>query len=746
MTVSPNLLSANTSGIETDTSGWTAGANTTLSHSTRFYQGARSLAMTATAAGSVTATTAARVPVTAGQEYTGYALLANVVAAAGRVGTMRVDWYAAVTGGTSLGSMASAGVTLVNSTAWNAPPPIPIGTAPAGAAYASVTLTVTGLTAGAAVLADTIGFGPPNSPIGNLLPYNTSSVEVSNAGWAAWGNVTLGRATTAYEGWYSLQATSAAAGEVQVGMGANVPTVPGAEFLGSAMVRPVGAAVSGTEVRVELRWYDEAGTYLTSSPSTAWTPVADEWTYIATIGVAPPGAVNGRLRLRAAAGAAGQVWLFDRMTLAKAPLPAGSLITYNTQSMEVDVSGWTAVSGCTISRSTTYAYEGSASLLITPTTTGDAVISTAAPVPVTPRQAYVVTTRIRVGPTTGRTLSTRLVWVDAAGADMRSTTLQWHLNASGGGWYTIPSSAAAPDGAAAMRFVLTMIDAPAGDQIYVDAVTMTPGGIAAIADPIPDKYGASIALQGLTAGGYANWGLWRVEADGNLTPVRGESGDTSQNTVVGDRAVIEDYEAPLGIPVSYYLKLWTTSATGNGTMSDPITIPEPLPTEIVLKDPGMPARQTTAVVAKGGQPTWTRKARQSVNAVRGRVRPIVISDMRTSREGTLTLVTETAEELDAMWWLLEAGTVLLIQWPSLWGEKDVYVSVGDVSEAPVVEYAEYRDRDWSVPLTEVDRPIGGATGSAGRTWQTVLTDHPDAMSVLTTYRSWLGVYTGVGGT
>lgn len=65
-----------------------------------------------------------------------------------------------------------------------------------------------------------------------------------------------------------------------------------------------------------------------------------------------------------------------------------------------------------------------------------------------------------------------------------------------------------------------------------------------------------------------------------------------------------------------------------------------------------------------------------------------------------------------MWWLLETGNTLLVQWPHLWGETDAYVQIGDVTEAPIVDYAEYSDRTWTIPLVEVDRPFGGSVGSA----------------------------------
>ncbi|MFD4234304.1 hypothetical protein [Streptomyces sp. NPDC058542] len=745
MSVASNLLPANTSGIETDTSGWTAGSNTTLSKSTRFYAGAASLGLTATAAGSVTATISARVAVVAGQEYTAYSYWANVAAAAGRSATVRVDWYAAVSGGTAISSVTSAASALPNATTWQTPPPILIGTAPVGAQYASVTVSCSGLSAGATVVTDGVAFGPPNGPAGSLLPYNTGGVEVDASAWGSWTNVVVSRSSAAaWEGWYSLLLTSVAAGVVDSGHAASVPVTPGVEYVATVTVR----TAADSTFRPDLRWYDASNAFI-GQAAVPWPLTADTWTRCTTVGVAPPGAAFARLVLHPTATVAGQTWLCDRMSLSAAPTPAGSIIGYNTQSMEVDASGWTALSGCTISRTTETAWEGIASLRIDETGSSgmNAVVRMAASVPVTPRQAYQVAPRLRLGAgPAGRYLVTSYSWFNASDELIRSTSITWELGASAGtGWYIPTTSAVAPSDAASLIVGFGIVSTITGQPAFLDDVQIIPGGLAAIADPVPASYSASIALQGLTSGGYTYWGLWRQGGDGALVPIRGPQGDLSQVAIVGDTTVVEDYEAPLGVQVRYYLKTWTGSSY-RAVLSDPVVIPEPVSTEIVLKDPGLPARQTTAVVSKGGQPTWTRRARQGVNAVRGRSRPIVISDMRTSREGTMTLVTETAEDLASMWWLLESGNTLLIQWPSLWGESDVYVAVGDVAEAPVVEYAEYTDRTWTVPLTEVDRPIGGATGSTGRTWATVLAENVDGIELLTSYASWLGVYTGLEGT
>jgi hypothetical protein len=170
-----------------------------------------------------------------------------------------------------------------------------------------------------------------------------------------------------------------------------------------------------------------------------------------------------------------------------------------------------------------------------------------------------------------------------------------------------------------------------------------------------------------------------MDASGSTTPVRGHAGDLVQQPVVGDVALAEDYEAPLGVDTTYLVTVSGGPVGYLSSTSAAVVLPEPPDTQVVIKDPGQPQRWTTAVV--GTLPDWQRPARQSVNPIRGRVRPIVISDIRTSRTGSVTLVTESAEERDQLWWVLDTGNTLLLQWPSSWHEPDIYVQVGDAGEA-----------------------------------------------------------------
>ncbi|MGW6855802.1 hypothetical protein [Streptomyces xanthophaeus] len=740
MSVATNLLSANTSNVETNTSGWTAGANTTLSHSTRFYQGTKSLGLTATGAGTVSATTATRVPVVAGVEYQAYGYFANVVAAASRTSTVTITWYAGSVGGSPIATSAGAATTLATATTWNTPPPQVTAVCPVGAAYASVTITVTGLSAGAVVAADVMALGVPTQWPGNLMSYTSASVETGTTEWGTYQNATIDRVfTDSWEGWYSLRITATASGATRVQPVASVPVTAGVEYVALAMVK---AGQVGTSFSIELRWYDAGGIFISATPVT-WTALpSGEWIRLTVIDTAPAGATAGRIGLRPTATAGAQTWLCDQLGLLPAPRIAGNLLGYAAQSMEISVDAWAPDSGCTIARNTLAPLQGAASMEIITTGGPDATVRMAGTIPVTPRQAYKCTSWLYHGLASSPVIIDILFsWYDAGGALIDIGTFRWETS-SLAGWYTPLGSDVAPANAATLRVSLR-INSPGSATYYVDEVAIVPGGLGALADVIPGAYGAAISLQGLTTGGHTHYGLWRVRDDGTMTAVRGESGDMLAVPITGDLAVAADYEAPLGVPVRYHLRVYTGSAYLR-TSSRPVVIPEPAVTTIIVKDPVQPARQAALTVVT--LPDWTRAARQGIHQISGRAAPIVISDMRLSRTGSITVVTETRDEIKRLWWLVSEGATLFVQWPSTWGEEDTYLQVGDVTESHIVPWADVMDRNWSLALIEVDRPVGGLTGSAARTWEDVETESTDWLEVMLTYTSWLGVHSGQAGT
>ncbi|MEV6684447.1 hypothetical protein AB0N28_03730 [Streptomyces sp. NPDC051130] len=600
-----------------------------------------------------------------------------------------------------------------------------------------MTITVTGLSAGAVVAADVMTLGVPTTWAGNLLSYNTSSGETDATGWSALTNCTVDRVTSdSWEGWYSLRLTSVAAGNTRANSTLSVPVTVGTVYTGMTYVKPTVT----TDVILEIRWYDASDAFLSGSAVT-WSAVpAGAWTRLTAIGTAPATATAARLAVRPQASGAGQTWLFDYNGLTLAPLIAGNLLSYGTQSFEVDAAGWSAVSGCTIARTTASQVQGAASMAIT-TTGGAATVKTVAAVPVTPRLAYKATAYLYHGATaTNVDVDVLFTWYDALGVEITTGTYRWTTSPAAG-WYTPMGADVAPDTAVSLRVAFRILS-PGTGTYYLDEAAVTRGGLGIIADVIPGAYGAAISLQGLTTGGHTHYGVWRVRDDGALTAIRGETGDMTAVPITGDVAVATDYEAPLGVPLQYSVRVYTGSDYLRAA-SRSVVIPEPPVTDVVVKDPVQPVRSSTLTVDT--VPDWTRAARQGVHQISGRTTPIVITDVRTSRTGTMTVVTETRDDITRLWWLLESGNTLLIQWPSTWGEQDVYVQVGDVQETHILRWAKYQDRTWTLPLVEVDRPIGGLVGSATRTWADVEAESSDWLDVLTTHSAWLGVYSGEAG-
>ncbi|MBT2412641.1 hypothetical protein J7I94_19095 [Streptomyces sp. ISL-12] len=731
MAITGNLLPANAESIETDASAWSALVNaSSLARTTGGTLGTYSLLWRATAVGDSQIGLATRVAVTAGGEF--WACASIFPPAVGAQSRIEVRWYNS--GGTLI-STSQGPVISAPAATWHQV--AVVGTAPATAATANVVIRVTGTAASQAWFTDRVFLGLVAKSTGNLLSWNAESIEVDTTGWAIEGAGAASVSRTAAWWYQSLLVTSTSTGAVTAQTAETPAVTPGVEYAGYAYVVPDTTA-NGLPLTITIQWLDGSGTVVGTS-SSSWTPTMSAWTRVTIIGTAPAEAVSARLALSTTATATSQQWAIDRVVLAPTSalsLP-GNLLPYGTADMEQDVSAWTVTGGTGTQSSESWA-TGAHSLKLVADGSGDLVASTTQPVPAGQEGVgYMFAPRTRQ--LADRRYRTRIEWLDSTGEAVRTRWQSWAGVATG--WLTSSIGDLAVTGAVAVRLSIIVPGAPAGDTWYVDAVEWKVGGLTAYAEPAAGG-GARITLRGLTGRGPTwLWSLTRLVAGEAPAPVRGYSGDLTAQSVVGDVAVVTDYEAPLGVPVYWRVAMWDPNGVGTlSYTSDPVTLTAET-TDVWLKDPGLPQRSVKLTVATP-MPTWQRQARQNVSQVRGRRLPVVISDVRGGKTGTLTVVTETADDRDALWWVLDAGGPLLLQWPPHWDEDDIYVTVGDVSAAPVVDYAEFSDRTWSLPLTEVDRPTGGITGSADRTWETVATENATWADVLAGTPTWLDVYTG----
>lgn len=729
MAIPGNLLPANAESVETDASAWVALINAqTPSQATGGTLGTKCLSWRAVAAGDVQVGLATRVTVTPGAEH--WACASMFPPAVGAQSRLEIRWY---TSGGALISTSQGPLVTAPSGTWHQI--AVVGTAPANSATANIVLRATATAANQNFFTDRHFLGltsTSTSLVGNLLSFNVESMEVDTSGWTAAGG-TLGISTSAVTWYQSLSFVSSAAGPCLLQTAQSVAVSADVEYAAIASVTP---GTAGLVQGIQIQWLDGTGTQIGVS-SASRTPATGTWTRCVVAGVPPVGAVSARVGLAPEATASGQQWVYDRVVLAPSSLlmVAGNLLPYNSSDFEQDVSGWT-VTGGTKSQTTEQAADSAYALKLV-ASGGDMVASLTTPIAGI-QEGFGYQYMPLVLKPNSQAFQTRIEWLNADGAAIRTRWISW--TGPSGAWLVPRSGDLAPDGAVAARLSLIIPDASAGEVWYMDRVEWKLGGLTVRAEPAGGG-GAAITVRGITTGGPTyKWSLLRLGST-SQQPVRGWTGDLLNQTITGDIAIATDYEAPLGTPVQWRVVLQDSGGvTRMSYTSDPVTL-EAETTDVWLKDPGLPQRSVKITVATP-MPTWSTPARQGVNSVRGRRLPVVISDVRGGRTGDLTVVTETTADREALDWVLASGSPLLLQWPPGWGEADMYVSVGDVQAAPVVEYAEFHDRTWVLPLIEVDRPIGGVTGSADRTWQTVKDGGATWSDVLAGATTWLDVYTG----
>lgn len=190
----------------------------------------------------------------------------------------------------------------------------------------------------------------------------------------------------------------------------------------------------------------------------------------------------------------------------------------------------------------------------------------------------------------------------------------------------------------------------------------------------------------------------RLDPDGTVSPVRTPDGNPL--TLSSGYGLVYDYEAPYQAPVSY-----STTASPSFVSSE-VTIPE---ARVWLIHPGVPALSMPVTIASFAD--RARRAQRAVFYPMGRANPVVFTDgSRKGVESAVELRTDTLEELAALEAITADSSVLLFNIPAglKWGVPTCYISVGDIGEARLVDYAGEPKRYVTLPYQVVDRPVGGS--------------------------------------
>jgi len=737
MAIPGNLLSVTAERVDPNTSGWAAKLNCTISLGSGGRVGDGCLTVKSVAAGEMQARSFSSVPVVAGQTYFTFADAAASTQAE-RIG---IRWLNAAGGEVSVTWSLTTASASINWHRVSVAAPAPVG-----ASRAQVLLSSTVSGANVTHFWENVYLGPPLRQPGNMLSFNAESGgELDLSAWAAEITGTLSRTVPVipwpadyyYAGGHQVALTVTANGDATARCVEQVPVTVDVEY---AAFIYLGPPTAGSSVWIEIRFYDDVGAQLTAHRATL-APPGTGWYRQVTSGTAPTGAVTAGLAVGITSGTAGQVVRVEGAYLATLHaaslglLRSGNILPAAAWDFEQGVGGWTVASGvATIARSTPWGAQAlydAYSLTISSSTATASVIRSAA-YPIGDGGAgenWRVEANVKVV-AGGWTRSLAVRWLDAA-STLISTSTVTATAVPGSGWWMLAEDYTAPSGAVYAQIELALTATATSSTLQLDRPALFQALPLFTAEASPSTASTRLVLRELTVGDMLT--VWRIAADGARRHVRGPDGlYDGTYPIPSDSLLIEDYEAPLGVPVYYRMESVEPGSTSvERRDSDTVTVEHEDANWAWLTDPGRPGIGLPVLVKQA--PEWKQGIDQTVYRVRGRSTPVVLSDVRGSREGDLVAWTTSDEERDAMRFLLSTGNVLLWRCAPGTGEPDVYVSVAEVAFPRVVPRADEQWREWALPLAEVDMPTGGQAGSATWTVRDVVVENATGHDVLDRY-------------
>lgn len=199
-----------------------------------------------------------------------------------------------------------------------------------------------------------------------------------------------------------------------------------------------------------------------------------------------------------------------------------------------------------------------------------------------------------------------------------------------------------------------------------------------------------------------------------------------------------DYEAPIGIAVTFAV---TVTYANKTTETSPDSAAVTWTTsDTWLKDLQRPER--SVVVTVSAAPDLSFGIPQGVYTVMARRTPVVVSSVRSSARGSLTLATLTLADLTAVMDVLASGYPVLLQAPVDFGGQ-LYLAVGDVHLARPYRRGDKAPRLIEMAVTEVDAPTIPVTLTLF-TYQSVLDVYLTYQAVLVGETTYYDLLTGPG--
>lgn len=733
MTIPGNMLSAATESMDPTFTGWRVRLNCTLLSGINGRNGPKCLSVKSVAAGETQAETVSAYTVAAGQTYQVFADSAS----GSEVERIGLEWLTGLM--VPVGPILWSLPTATASSSWHRVGVA--GVAPAGATRVRVILSSTAAGAAVSHFWENVYLGSPFRTVGNVFSFNTETPEIDTSAWTAGANTTVSRQAPMVSwavNWYwagahVLALTAAGSGTASAVTAEAPAVIAGTEYWGYAYLSP---PTTGSNVWLELRYYNSVGTQLSATRSTL-APASTGFQRQQVSAVAPAGAVTCRLAVGMDSATAAQITRVEQAIItATPPLQAGTVLPYADTGFEQGVAGWTKTAGvATIARSTPWssvALDGAYSLTVSSSTATASTIRSAK-FPLADGSGG-LGFRIQFGEIVtagGWTVSRGIRWYNAANVDLGLTATAASAVPSPG-WWLLSTDQTAPATATQAAVELTLTATATSSVISIDRVALWQAKPLLTVVPQTPTASVIMTLRELTVGDLIR--VYRVTGDGKRTFVRGLSGLLDGTTAVtSDLMVIEDYEAPLLTPVSYRIELIDAVSGSIGSRtSEPVIVEHSDRNRVWIKDPGYPLRNMQVMVQKA--PSWQRPIEQAAYVVRGRRNKVILSGPRQGLEGDLSIWTLSDDDRNALHWLLDSGNVVLWQAAPGMGVGDMYVNIGQITEDRTGGTAMDEIRAWTLPLIEADSPVTtGVNGSAGRTWVDVVAEFATCEDVLDMY-------------
>lgn len=194
---------------------------------------------------------------------------------------------------------------------------------------------------------------------------------------------------------------------------------------------------------------------------------------------------------------------------------------------------------------------------------------------------------------------------------------------------------------------------------------------------------------------------------------------------------IDDYEFPVGVPVTYQMTSYDGSLVQQATFtSAPVTQQLTAAWAKSLARPYLNQAVVIQDISDISQP-----ARGTVHEVVGRSAGIAVSDVRAGRQFTVTLVAEAEQASESIRALIASGDPIYLQLPAADDEivPTGYFAVGDVARQLAMRRSPRRY--WHLELTECAAPGPDVVG-AQVTWQTVVSTYATWTATLAANATW----------